>query len=130
MPLMKFNLLKGRTKEELNRLLDTAHEAMVQSFDVPERDRYQIVLEHDASHLRALDTGLDIPRTEKFVLLEVVSRPRPREVKLAFYQRLCTALQETCGIADSDVMIAFTINSDEDWSFGNGRAQFVTGELG
>ena len=130
MPLMKFNLLKGRTKEELNRLLDTAHEAMVQSFDVPERDRYQIVLEHDASHLRALDTGLDIPRTEKFVLLEVVSRPRPREVKLAFYQRLCTALQDTCGIAASDVMIALTINSDEDWSFGNGRAQFVTGELG
>lgn len=130
MPLMKFNLLKGRTSEELNRLLDTAHQAMVQSFDVPERDRYQIVLEHDASHLRALDTGLDIPRTEKFLLLEVVSRPRAREVKLAFYQRLCTALQATCGIAASDVMIAFTINSDEDWSFGNGRAQFITGELG
>lgn len=129
MPLMKFNLLKGRTRDELDRLLDTAHQAMVQCFDVPERDRYQVVLEHEASHLWALDTGLDIPRTEKFLLLEVVSRPRPREVKLAFYQRLCADLQEKCDIAASDVMIAFTINSDEDWSFGNGRAQFITGEL-
>ena len=71
MPLMKFHVFKGRTTEEINLLLDTAHTAMVRSFNVPERDRYQILTEHEASHFRALDTGLNIPRTDKFVLLEV-----------------------------------------------------------
>ena len=80
--------------------------------------------------IRALDTGLGIPRTKLFVLLEVVSRPRSRTAKVAFYEDLCTALRLRCGIAPSDVMITFVENGDEDWSFGNGRAPFLTGELG
>jgi len=129
MPLMKYHVLKGRSKDELKHFLDTAHNAMVRSFNVPERDRYQILVEHEPSHLIALDTGLDIPRTEKFVLLEVVSRPRSREAKQAFYKNLCDDLKTECGIEATDVMISFTQNTDEDWSFGHGRAQFLTGEM-
>lgn len=129
MPLMKFHILKGRSPEEIDAFLDVAHKAMVRSLDVPERDRYQILVEHEPSHLRALDTGLGIPRTEKFVLLEVVSRPRSQEAKLAFYQNLCDDLKEHCAIEASDIMISFTQNTDEDWSFGLGRAQFIEGDL-
>lgn len=129
MPLMKFHVLKGRTPEEIEHLLDVAHDAMLSAFKVPARDRYQILVEHEPTHLRALDTGLDIPRTEKFVLLEVVSRPRDRAAKLAFYELLCAQWERECGIAPSDVMISFVQNTNDDWSFGNGRAQFVTGEL-
>lgn len=129
MPLLKFHLYKGRSTDELNRLLDVAHDAMVKTFEVPAKDRYQVVNEHHPSHMRALDTGLGIPRTEKFVLLEVVSRPRGTSAKVAFYKNLCSALQEKCGVPASDVMISFTENSDDDWSFGLGRAQFLTGEL-
>ncbi|CAN7196296.1 tautomerase family protein [Phyllobacterium sp. LjRoot231] len=129
MPLLKFHLYKGRSTDELDGLLDVAHDVMVQTFGVSAEDRYQIVNEHAPSHMRALDTGLDIPRTEKFVLLEVVSRPRGTPAKVAFYENLCSALQEKCGVPASDVMISFTENSDDDWSFGLGRAQFLTGEL-
>ena len=129
MPLMKFHVFKGRTTEEINLLLDTAHTAMVRSFNVPERDRYQILTEHEASHFRALDTGLNIPRTDKFVLLEVASRPRDQDEKLDFYNSLCESLAAICGMASSDVMISFVQNTDEDWSFGKGRAQFLSGEL-
>ena len=129
MPLMKFHLLKGRSPEEIDRLLDVAHRAMVSSFKVPERDRYQILTEHEPSHLRALDTGLDLPRTDKFLLLEIVSRPRSRIEKLAFYEALCRLLQSECGMSPDDVMVSFTQNGDEDWSFGRGSAQFLTGEL-
>lgn len=129
MPLMKFHLLKGRSAEAIDRLLDVAHRAMVSSFKVPERDRYQILMEHEPSHLRALDTGLDLPRTHKFLLLEVVSRPRSRADKLAFYESLCRSLESECDMSPDDVMISFTQNGDEDWSFGRGRAQFLTGEL-
>ncbi|MDL2403548.1 tautomerase family protein [Rhizobium mayense] len=129
MPLMKFHIYRGRSPEEIDTLLDAAHDAMVQSFKVPDRDRYQILNEHEPSHFRALDTGLDIPRTNRFVMVEVVSRPRTTEEKTSFYETLCAALQQRCETASTDVMVSFTSNTDEDWSFGRGRPQFLTGEL-
>lgn len=129
MPLLKFHVYKGRPVEEIDLLLDTAHDAMVRSFNVPVRDRYQILNEHEVSHFRAEDTGLGIPRSEKFVLVEVISRPRAQLEKLAFYDNLCRDLYEKCGIVASDVMLSFVANTDDDWSFGFGRAQFVTKEL-
>ncbi|APO67353.1 4-oxalocrotonate tautomerase protein [Rhizobium gallicum] len=129
MPLMKIHVLKGRSTDEVERLLDTVHEAMLQAFQVPERDLYQILNEHAASHFRALDTGLDIARTDKFVMIEVVTRPRTRAEKMDFYERLCRLLSENYGVESSDVMVSIVQNTDEDWSFGLGRAQFVTGDL-
>ena len=129
MPLLKFHIYKGRSEQEVERLLDAAHDAMVQSFEVPAGDRYQVVSEYRHPFLQAFDTGLDIPRTEKFVLLEVVSRPRSRQAKTSFYRNLSAALEIRCGVQPSDVMVSFVDNSDEDWSFGHGRAQFLTGEL-
>ncbi|WP_370878633.1 tautomerase family protein [Pararhizobium capsulatum] len=113
-----------------DHLAQRCHDAVVDAFGVPRRDRYQIIHEHEASHFRALDTGLGIARTGKFLLLEITSRPRSREAKLAFYSKLTLALKDRCDIASSDVMISLLINSDEDWSFGLGKAQFLTGELG
>jgi phenylpyruvate tautomerase PptA (4-oxalocrotonate tautomerase family) len=69
MPLVKIHILKGRSPPELEMLLDTIHDVVVESFGVPRRDRYQILQEHEASHIRALDTGLDITRTETPILL-------------------------------------------------------------
>ncbi|MGE7368577.1 tautomerase family protein [Neorhizobium sp. NPDC001467] len=129
MPLIKIHTARGRGREEIDALLDAIHEAMVAAFKVPERDRYQILMEHEPTHIRALDTGLSIQRSAAFVLLEVVSRPRTRDEKMNFYAGVCAALEARCGIAPSDVMITFVINSDDDWSFGLGRAQFVTGDL-
>jgi hypothetical protein len=119
MPLLRFDLIQGRTDEELKALLDAAHRAMLEAFQVPVRDRYQIVHEHKASRMIVEDTGLDIPRTDKVVFLQVTSRPRKREQKEAFYRLLCA----------SDVVVSIVENSDEDWSFGLGRGQFLTGEL-
>src|SRR5260370_18727419 len=129
MPLMRFDLVGGRTPYELKVLLDAAHRAMVDSFDVPERDRYQIVHEHPERHLIVEDTGLDIPRTRARVVVSVTSRPRSTQEKEKFYAQLCTHLKASCGIDPSDVMVSIIVNSDTDWSFGLGRAQFLTGEL-
>jgi len=38
-------------------------------------------------------------------------------------------LEEHAGIQPSDVIVSFTTNSDADWSFGGGKAQFLNGEL-
>jgi len=129
MPLLRIDLVEGRTEEELKKLLDAIHRAMLAAFKVPERDRYQIVHEHPAAEMRIEDTGLGIPRTERIVMVQVTTRPRTRLEKQNFYESLCRELSRCCGVEPSDVVVSVTQNSDEDWSFGYGRAQFITGEL-
>jgi hypothetical protein len=129
MPLLRFDLIEGRSDAELKVLLDAAHAAMLAAFKVPEGDRYQIVHEHKPSRMIVEDTGLGIPRTRNVVFLQVTTRPRPREQKELFYRLLVEALQAKCAIAPSDVVVSMVANTDEDWSFGHGRAQFITGEL-
>jgi len=96
---------------------------------VPERDRYQIVREHAPSGMIIEDTGLGIERTPNMLVLQVTTRPRSRVMKQAFYKSLVEKLEAACGISPSDVIVTFVTNTDEDWSFGLGRAQFLTGEL-
>lgn len=42
MPMLKIDAIKGRTNAEIQQLLDATHQAMVEAFEVPERDRYQV----------------------------------------------------------------------------------------
>jgi len=129
MPLLRFDIYEGRTDEELKAMLDVVHEAMVASYEVPIRDRYQVVNEHRPSRMVMEDTGLDIPRTKDFILIQVTTRPRSKAMKEKFYKLVVEELETKCGISPSDVMINHITCTDEDWSFGLGRAQFLTGEL-
>ena len=129
MPLIRIDLIEGRSDEEMKTLLDAAHKAMLEAFNVPEGDRYQIVHEHVKSRMIIEDTGLGIPRTDKVVVVQVTTRPRSREMKETFYRLLVEELETACGIKPEDVMVSMVTNSAEDWSFGLGRAQFLTGEL-
>lgn len=129
MPMLKFDVIQGRTDEQLRTLLDAAHQAMVQAFDVPVTDRYQCVTQHRAGELIVEDTGLGFPRSRDVVLLTAVSRRRTESQKVQFYRLLVESLQTKCGISPDDVIVSIVENGDADWSFGRGRAQFITGEL-
>jgi phenylpyruvate tautomerase PptA (4-oxalocrotonate tautomerase family) len=129
MPLLRIDLIEGRSDDELKKLLDAIHSAMLAAFKVPERDRYQIVHEHPAAEMKVEDTGLGIPRTDGVVMVQVTTRPRTRLEKQTFYELLVRELNRCCGVKPSDVVVSITQNADEDWSFGYGRAQFLTGEL-
>ena len=65
MPLLCFDLIVGRSENQIKRILDVTHEVMVNAFNVPERDRYQIVREHLPSRMILEDTGLGIERTRE-----------------------------------------------------------------
>jgi hypothetical protein len=129
MPFLRFDVLEGRTEQELATLLDAAHRAVLDSFHVPAGDRYQIVHEHKPSRVRIEDTGLGFQRSDKVVVVQVTTRPRPQDEKVDFYRRLCAELERSCGIASNDVMVNFVENTDADWSFAFGEAQFLTGAL-
>jgi len=129
MPLLYIDLIEGRTPSEVKALLDAVHEAVVEAFEVPHRDRYQVVTTHAAHEIVAWDTGLGIERSPQQVVVHVVSRRRTRAMKEKFYELLASNLADRCGLEPTDLIISITENGDEDWSFGHGRAQFLTGEL-
>ena len=129
MPLIRIDVIQGRNSEQIKALLDATHRALLAAWRIPLRDRYQIVHEHPPSHFVAEDTGLEIKRTRDCIIVQVTTRPHKREAKEAFYRLLCHELETSCGVLPSDVIVSIVANADEDWSFGNGRAQFLTGEL-
>jgi len=129
MPLLEFHLIEHRDPGSLRTLLDAAHAAVVEAFEIPVADRYQLVTTHPAREVIALDTALGISRSNQLVIIQVVSLPRPRQQKEKLYRLLADYLYRDCGLSSNDLIVSIVENTSEDWSFGFGRAQFLTGEL-
>jgi DNA helicase TIP49 (TBP-interacting protein) len=128
MPFLRVDAYEGRNKEQVKELLDAIHRAILSAFGVPVRDRYQVYQEHSESNFIAQDTGLGIDRTKNVVFIGITSKQRTEAQKITLYKKLVQELK-TCGVEQNDIVVSIVTNSDADWSFGNGRAQFLTGEL-
>lgn len=129
MPLINLDVVRGRDAAQVRTLLDAVHDAMVEAFDVPPTDRYQVLTQHDEHELVVEDTGLGFPRSADLVVIRVTSRARGEAAKQTFYRLLATYLEERAGVSPDDVVVSIVENGPADWSFGGGVAQFLTGDL-
>lgn len=130
MPLLQFNLVQGSwTKPQVKTILDLAYDTTLEVFHAPEGDRYQTVSFFDPDYLVMADTGLGFNRSPHRIMLNIRTRPRPEAEKLTFYKTFLAKLQATFDLDPHDLMIDMVENGDADWSFANGQAQFITGEL-
>ena len=129
MPFVRIDIIEGHSEKAICDLMEAAHRALVMAFGIPERDRYQVVHEHRRSRVVFQDSGLGITRTDKVVVFTITTRSRSEEAKRVLFEELARRLKEACGIEPSDVIVTCITNTDADWSFGFGRAQFKTGEL-
>ena len=129
MPLVRIDLVEGRTAEEVRLIADTVQEVMLEVFAAPPRDRYQVVTEHPAGQIIAEDTGLGFERTDDVTVIQIFQQGRSEEQKRAAYRELADRLEERCGIPSTDLIVSVVGNHREDWSFGLGRAQFLEGDL-
>jgi phenylpyruvate tautomerase PptA (4-oxalocrotonate tautomerase family) len=129
MPLVRFDALEGRSDAEIKTLLDSAHRAIVKAFHINERDRYQIYTARPKARFIMQDTGLGIQRSDKMLIITVFSKARPEILKKRLYQEMTDELARSASVPKTDVMICIVENSAADWTFGNGEAQFLTGDL-
>ena len=129
MPLLRIDMIEGRSEEDITKLLDTIQDCVVESFGVPKTDRYQIVHEHKPGRMVFLDTGLGFTRTDKMISIQFFTSPRLHIEKMKVFRLLSDKLEAECGLDPKDLLISVFTNRDEDWSFANGEAQYVTGEL-
>ena len=129
MPLVRIDVQAGRTPAQLRRLADTVQEVMLDVFAAPPGDRYQIITEHAVGHIIAEDTGLGLERTDGVTVIQIFQQGRNAEQKQAAYDQLAKRLEAAALVRPEDLIVSVVANEREDWSFGLGRAQFLTGEL-
>jgi phenylpyruvate tautomerase PptA (4-oxalocrotonate tautomerase family) len=126
MPLVRVDLREGKSASYIQAIGNAIQQAMVEHLDVPVRDQFQIISEHAPDHLVYNPDYLNVERTDDIVFIQVtLSAGRTTEQKRAFYARLAELLQENPGIRPQDVAIHLVENTREDWSFGNGEAQYL-----
>ncbi|MEB2620240.1 tautomerase family protein, partial [Kocuria rosea] len=77
----------------------------------------------------AEDTGLGLTRTDDLVIVQVVQQGRSEAQKQAMYRALADRLHARTGLDPQDLIVSVTENTREDWSFGEGVAQFLEGRL-
>ncbi|WP_010533127.1 tautomerase family protein [Brachybacterium squillarum] len=129
MPLVRITQQDVRTPEQSRRLADLVQEVMREHFAAPPGDRYQILETLPVGAIIAEDTGLGIERSEGVVIIQITQQGRSQEQKQAIFAALAERLAQEDLVRPEDLVISIVGNQREDWSFGHGRAQFLTGEL-
>jgi 4-oxalocrotonate tautomerase len=126
MPLVRVSLKAGKPAAYRKAILDGIYDAMRSSFDVPEDDRFMVISEHDETDFSYSANYLGIARTDNLVLIQLtVSNTRPVTKKKALYRAIVDNLAKNPGLRPQDVFINLVEVLPENWSFGNGIAQYV-----
>jgi 4-oxalocrotonate tautomerase len=128
MPLVRIALREGKSADYRQAVADEVHRAIVEVASVPELDRFQILTEHAAGALIYDANYLGIKRTDDIVMIQITLNQRTQAVKLAIYKSIAEKLEKNPGVRPQDVLISLVPVTPEDWSFGDGKAQYVKTE--
>jgi phenylpyruvate tautomerase PptA (4-oxalocrotonate tautomerase family) len=126
MPLVRVSLRKGKPAVYRKAILNGIYRAMRSAFDVPEEDRFMVINEHDETDFSYSNNYLGIARSDDLVLIQITANnTRTTEKKKAFYREIVENLKADPGVQGEDVFINLVEVLPENWSFGNGIAQYV-----
>jgi phenylpyruvate tautomerase PptA (4-oxalocrotonate tautomerase family) len=117
---------RGKPAIYRKAILDGLYQALRETFDVPEGDRFMVLTEHDQDDFVYDANYLGIQRSDDLVYIQVtVSNTRPREQKQKLYRRIAEKLTAKPGLRPEDIFINLLEVLPENWSFGHGEAQYV-----
>jgi 4-oxalocrotonate tautomerase len=125
MPFVRIALKSSRLQKSRHGIADCIHRAMVKAIGIPEGDRFQIVTEHGADLIYDPEF-LEIKRTDGIVIIQItMASGRTVEQKKALYRNIAELLAAEQGVRKEDVFINLIEVARENWSFGNGIAQYA-----
>ncbi|SAI66480.1 tautomerase [Bordetella ansorpii] len=126
MPLVHISLRTGKTDTYRQAIFDGVHRAMHETFDVPEDNQFMVLTEHDAANFRYGATYLGVARSDDLVFIQITANDtRTVEQKKALFQRIAQILGEAPGMRPEDVFVSLVEVRKENWSLGNGLAQYA-----
>ncbi|MCB8882798.1 tautomerase family protein [Acidisoma cellulosilytica] len=125
MPLVRIDLRRGKDSAYRQNIGRVVYDALL-SVGVPEKDRFQIVSEHDAGDFLFDADYLGIQRSDDLVIIQITwNEGRTTAQKQALFKAIAEGLHETVGLRREDVFISLVEVKRENWSFGNGIAQYA-----
>ena len=126
MPFVRIDLRKGKDAAYRQAIGRVVYEAL-HSVGVPQNDRFQVISEHEPQDF-VFDPGyLGVHRSDDLVMIQITwNEGRTLEQKKALYVAIADGLHETLGLRREDVFINLVEAKKENWSFGNGVAQYAT----
>ena len=127
MPLVHVSLRHGKPPAFRKAMLDGIYSAMLTSSDVPEEDRFMTITEHDDADFSYSKSYLGIARSDDLVMIQITANnTRTVERKKALYRQIVANLSTNPGVRPEDILINLVEVLPENWSFGNGIAQYAT----
>ncbi|MCB1472224.1 MAG: tautomerase family protein [Rhodobiaceae bacterium] len=126
MPLTRICLRKGQSAKYRKSIMKGVYDAMRETFEVPADDRFMMVHEHDEETFWFGRHYLDIARSDDLVIIQITcSNTRTIEQKKQLFARIAENLAAAPGLRKEDVFINLVETAKENWSFGNGLAQYA-----
>src|SRR5277367_1522727 len=126
MPLVRISVRQGKSAEYRKALGDGVHQAMIEAMAVPPDDKFQVITEHPAEGLVYPPQYLGVPHSDSIVFVQItLSNGRKPQQKRKLYKRMAEILVATADLNPRDLIINLVEVSWENWSFGNGEAQYM-----
>ncbi len=126
MPLVRISLMQGKPAHFGKEVGEIVYQAMRSAIAIPAHDHFQVITEHDHNSLIYDPTFLDIERTDDIIVIQItLNEGRTLEATRALYQEIAGRLHTALGIRAEDVLINLVEVKKENWSFGNGIAQYA-----
>jgi 4-oxalocrotonate tautomerase len=127
MPLVRIDLPAGKPDQYRRTAADVVYEAMLTTLKAPKDDRFQVITEHAPATLIIDPTYLGIERSADALVIQItLNEGRTVEAKQAFYRAVADGLHARLGLRREDVVINLVEVKKENWSFGNGIAQYIS----
>jgi len=126
MPFTHISLKKGKSPEYRRTLMEQIYLAMRETIEIPENDRFATISEHEDDNYNKSGNYLGINRSDDVVFIQItLNKGRTTEKKKALYARIAERLASNLSVRPEDVVISLYEVSKEDWSLGNGEAQYA-----
>ena len=114
MPLIRVDIVKGKSPEYKKILLDCIHEGMMETLGIEDWDRFQRIIETDKE-----DFEIPSGKTENFTIIEITMfQGRSKEQKRALIEIITKKLGERLEIIPTDVFIIINEPPNENWGLG------------
>lgn len=126
MPLVRISIREGKSPEYHATLMEQIYLAMRESIGTPEDDRFATITEHKASGFNTSGNYAGVDRSDDLVIIQITMLSgRTVEQKKALYAAIADKLSQDPGARKEDVFVSLVEVEREDWSLGNGVAQYA-----
>ena len=126
MPLIRISLRAGKPADYRQAIAENIYESLRETFNVPEKDFFATVDELEPRDFIYDRKYFNIERTDDLVLIQLtVSNTRTVEQKKALCRRIVERLGKNPGLRPQDIFLNLLEVAKENWSFGNGQAQYA-----